>query len=269
MDIKDRIKSHYKLWSNSNGLGNDFNGLRSEGLYAYSTISALLRHYPLAKLEKSRILDFGSGTGRLAKLLIPKTKEYVCSDISDLYISDCKKNLKNFNNVTFYTIDNPPFLEFNDNYFDFTFSYLSLLGYKKEEYKKTLLEIDRVSKNFALHIGNIQDYELGILSTGELVPMGIITLSIEELKELFNQKNYIFEILSPEPSIHPGSLFIFKVADNLNLHLEFGPHIYEKASKTNLFIGRNGELINKKNFLNITLLQIFKFFKKKFFRLFK
>ena len=149
MNTKERINYHYKIWP-VNGLGDDFNGIRSNGIYAYSTVSTLLRHYPFDKLSDSRILDFGSGTGRLAKLIAKYTKEYICADISPLYLRDCKKELREYENCQFHEIENNPYLDFRDNYFDFSFSYLSMCAPHKEEFKQNLIELDRVSRNFSI-----------------------------------------------------------------------------------------------------------------------
>jgi len=264
MDSKN-LENQYKIWPG--GLGNDFNGLRTNGIYAFSTVSVIFRHYPLYKINGSKILDFGSGSGRLAKLIAPHSKEYYCSDISPLFLDDCKKNLNKIPQCKYYQIKNPPYLDFEDNFFEFSFSYLSLIVNDKQILKKTIEEIDRVSQNFCLHIGNIKDFELGsLLNKKELVPMGKNTLSIEDLKMLFNKQEYIFEILSPEPSIHPGSLFLYKISENLKLHLKFGPHIYEKGSKTFYNFNKKGIRYYLKEILNIKLIQIIKYFKIKLYK---
>lgn len=196
MILEEYINKQYKNWS-SNGLGNDFDGYRTTGIYAFSTISAILRHYNLENLKNSRVLDFGSGTGRLANLIIPYTKEYICADISDLFLNDCKENLKSYKNCLFHKIEDSPNLNFDDDFFDFSFSYLSLFAENKINLQNTLKEIDRVSKNFCLQIGDIKDYDLGILGKKDRQFRFGIGLSIPELKKLFRKDNYIFEILSP------------------------------------------------------------------------
>lgn len=263
MNIQDRIESHYKRWT-SNGLGDDFGGLRTNGIYIYSTISSLFRHYPLHKLSDTKILDFGSGTGRIAKLIVEDVKEYVCADISPLFLNDCKNNLKEHKNCQFHQIRNTPLLDFKDNYFDFSFSYLSLYDYSKEEYKKNLLEIDRVSRDFAVRLCGINDYDLGFFARRKALSKLNCKCTFDELRELFKTKNYIFEVLQPEPKVHSGCLFLYKISENLDLHLKFGPHIYEKALNADICLSPDHRhLTNLKNILDISPLQCMKFLKRK------
>ena len=245
-------------------MGNDFNGLRSNGIYIYSTISTIFRHYSLQKLSQSKILDFGSGTGRLAKLIAADVKEYTCADISPLYLNDCKNKLKEYKNCQFHLIKNSPNLDFNNNHFDFTFSYLSMVSYSKDEYKKNLLEIDRVSKNFSIMLCGVRDYDLGFFARQKAFLNLDCVCEYSELKELFSKKNYIFEILKPEPKVHSGCLFLYKISDNIKLHLKFGPHIYEEALNANINLtDKHRNLNTLKNILDISPLQYLIYIKRR------
>jgi len=249
------------------GIKNHYEGLRTDGLYSFSAISAILRHYPLEKIKDSKILDYGAGAGRLAKLISPYSYEYYCSDISAKFLKDCKNNLIDIPQCKYHQILNPPYLNFEDNYFEFTFSYLSLFLDTKDLFKKAILEIDRVSQNFCINLGNIKHFELGpLLNKKELLPMGNSCLSIEEIKEIFNSDNYIFEILSPEPSVHPGSLFLYKVSKDAEIHLKFGPHIYEKGSHHYINMHKIKILGSFKKLLSIKPIEFIKYLKIKIFK---
>ncbi len=259
MNIQDKINRDYKIWP-INGLADDFGGLRTNGIYLYSTISTLFRHYPLHKLADTKVLDFGSGTGRLAKIIVEDVKEYVCADISPLFLNDCKNNMKDYKNCQFHQIKNTPLLDYEDNYFDFSFSYLSLGSFSKEEYKKKLLEIDRVSSNFALMLCTIKDYDLGFFARRNALSNLNCMCTFDELREIFKTKNYIFELLQPEPKVHPGCLFLYKISEDLDLHLKFGPHIYEKALNADICLSPNHRYLRiLKNILDISPLQCIKF----------
>lgn len=264
MDFKKHAQNDYMIFP-QDGLVDNFDGLRSVGLYAFSTVSVIFRHYSLDKIRNSRILDFGSGSGRIAKLISPHSKEYYCADISPSFLKDCKENLINVPQCKFYEIKNPSNLDFEDNFFEFTFAYLSIRLDNKILLKKTLLEIDRISKNFCLDIGDIKDFDLGpLLSKKELVGRGKASISIEELNELFNSEKYIFEILSPEPLAHRGTLFIYKISDNLKLHLKFGPHVYEKGSKAYINTHEIKTFAYIKKLLDIKPIQIIRYLKRIF-----
>ena len=264
MDLEDRINHHYRIWP-QNGLGNDFNGLRTHGIYAYSTISTIFRHFPLGNLSKSRILDFGSGTGRLSKLIVDHVKEIICADISPLYLKDCKKNLKEYKNCQFHEIKNTPLLGFEDNFFDFSFSYLSInQNQTKEEFKKCLLEIDRVSKNFAIRLCRIKNYDLGVFAKRKAFSNLECLCCFEELNELFAKKNYIFEVLDPEPKVGSGALFVYKISDDIDLHMKFGPHRYEQALNLNVDLLSRGSLLSCFfDILSISPLQYLKYLSRK------
>ena len=75
--------------------------------------------------------------------------------------------------------------------------------------------------------------------------------------------NYIFEILKPEPMVHSGCLFLYKISDNLNLHLKFGPHIYEKVLNENINLSVKHKNLNTiKNILSISPLQYLLYIKR-------
>lgn len=84
-------------------------------LYGKSLYGAFANRLPLK--EGDKVLDFGCGMGTVAYYAakILATGSLTCLDISERWLEACRKNLKNYHNITFIQADFPvPANEFFD-----------------------------------------------------------------------------------------------------------------------------------------------------------
>lgn len=78
--------------------------------------------FPLDKLNKDKVgFDFGCGSGRWAKFILPKVKKLVCIDASNEALKVAKENLKYFDNCEF-ECSTPTEMKIKDNSMDFGYS---------------------------------------------------------------------------------------------------------------------------------------------------
>ncbi len=90
------------------------------------------------------VLDVGCGLGTHAIMLSKYCKEVIGIDHSDAILAKCKKNVEGIANIKLLKM-NARALEFDDNYFDETFSLFNTLGIM-EEPLPVLKEMKRVTK---------------------------------------------------------------------------------------------------------------------------
>lgn len=112
----------------------------------------LMRRLPWSDTKDMIILDIGCGIGRMEKFLSPLFKEVYGVDVSKEMIKRGKKQLKNCKNVIFQNCNGKDLKMFEDNMFDFVFSYTTfqhvpgyiVWSYCKEAYR--VLKPDGVFK---------------------------------------------------------------------------------------------------------------------------
>ena len=188
---------------------------RITGIHAINTVIALTKHLRHGILERMTFLDYGCGTGRLAKFLAPLCRNIICTDISSKFLETAKGYLSEFQNVD-YLLVNPecPKIPSQDGEIDFVYSYASLSYTTEHNFWAALNEIDRVSKNFCVQINSTPNE-----TPEKIIPDTSVGKNIFEIQgyrpksatlfERFPESNYFIERLTPE--IREGDRFFFKI----------------------------------------------------------
>ena len=219
---------------------NDQN-LRTTGVYAMATLHCLTRNFPIQNLINSTVMDFGSGSGRLANLFAPYVKKVICAEVSDKFLDRSRENLAEFSNVEYLLVESPPKFDFRNEEIDLVYSYASLGSMPdKKVFFKTINQIDRISKNFCLEIPRVpQNPKTNfILSNLDYFDTRLLESFVPDDKTIqsyFESESYFIEYLAPEPSARGRNRFFYKVQhSNLHQILYFGPETYEKVQHFDL-----------------------------------
>ena len=241
--VTSAIRKHYErhYFDLPGGIGSGSNSSRFEGDILFSTLASLFRHFDLFKLKNSIVMDFGCGSGRLAKFVAPLVRKIYLVDISPKFLEDAKLNLAGNSNVEYVLVDSPPLG--NLPKVDFTFSYASLECIpNKTRFFKTIDAIDQNSKQFALSLG-YQTYNSNEFSEDSILKKNLVGKidyfpSLDELHSLYNKSPYLIEKLTPEPNVREFNTLFYKVDANsfkarkiLGPHLMLSPQIGPKIGK--------------------------------------
>lgn len=177
-----------------------------------------------------RVLEIGSGSGRLLKIVAPYVKEAIGIEYEYLQVKDAEKFLQNTNNVkvVFTHAQNMPY---PDNHFDLTFCVFNTLGNQNNDKFRVLQEMKRVTKKegkiiLSVYAENATTYQLELY---------------EKWRNIFKQQGFLVTI---------------KNADNFTLMLNEGHQllISERFSKEKL-----ARLISDAGFRNFTIQNLTEF----------
>ncbi len=227
--------NNYKMfWDNWHDVSNANETLttsdpdRLSGRYVYSTIATLLRHINIDNLHEHTILDYGCGTGRLAKHLAPICRQLIAVDVSPKMLATAQARLSAYHNVSYILADPSRPLSIGDRVVDFTFSYAAL-GYfgGSAKFWFTIDEIDRVSKSFALQLHALTNEDPDtVLTIDHSADQDIHRLSCyrpseKTIKKRFSHAKYIIE--RHEPDIRGRDMFFYKIDRSfLPVYLKYG-----------------------------------------------
>lgn len=199
---------------------------RLTGRYINTTIATLLRHINIDDLHQHTILDYGCGTGRLAKHLAPICRQLIAVDVSPKMLATAQSRLSAYHNVSYILADPSRPLSIGDRVVDFTFSYAAL-GYfgASAKFWFTIDEIDRVSKSFALQLHALTNEDPDTVLTidhsadQDIHSMSCYRPSEKTIKKRFPHAKYIIE--RHEPDIRGKDMFFYKI-DRSCLYLKYG-----------------------------------------------
>ncbi len=105
----------------------------------------------------SIVLDLGCGIGAVAKRLAPHCKELYAVDVSEVYLRRAKRYLASSRNVIVLRVDGETLSCFQNDTFDFIYSWYVLVHLRKESVKNYLKEAHRILKQggiFYFHLPN-------------------------------------------------------------------------------------------------------------------
>ena len=103
-------------------------------------------NFILQSLKKDfKVLEIGSGSGRLLKIVAPHVREVVGIEHEYLQVKDAEKFLHDIKNVKVFYTDARD-IPYPDNYFDMTFCILNTFGNQNADKFRVLQETKRVTK---------------------------------------------------------------------------------------------------------------------------
>lgn len=184
---------------------------RFTGRFAQRTIRTLLRHQRLSELRWKTVLDFGCGTGRLAKFIAPLCQRLICYDVSSAMMSGARTYLAGISNVEFLIADGSHL-----PHVDFVYSYAAL-GYEPnvDSFWRTMAELDRAAEAFCLHFHKIaNEYpdmskSVECVDPGDAYAVAAYRPSVNTLQRRYPEPRYWIERRRPdvrgrEPFLYKG-----------------------------------------------------------------
>lgn len=124
---------------------------RVTGRYAHQTVDVLLRHVDAAGLREATALDYGCGTGRLARLIAPRCGWLICADIVPEIVDECRRRMRGNQTCGFLAVDGVSLAP--DRAVDFVYSYAAIQYLNRaEEFWDTVALIDTLADSFCLHL---------------------------------------------------------------------------------------------------------------------
>ncbi|RKY84731.1 hypothetical protein DRQ09_08195 [candidate division KSB1 bacterium] len=141
--------------------------------------------------EKSKVLDVGCGIGRVEKYLSDFVDEVYGIDISEVMISKAKRNVDK-KNVYFYVNDGSDLKMFDNDFFDFAFSFFVFQHISRKVAVSYIKEIFRVLKEKGKFLCQFQykDEDNDVKDPDENHPWGIRLYSEKEIRELAKKGNF-------------------------------------------------------------------------------
>jgi ubiquinone/menaquinone biosynthesis C-methylase UbiE len=97
--------------------------------------------------KHSTVLEIACGIGRVSRFVAPRCKHLYCTDILEEALTEVKKNLQGFENVSFKKTNGYDLREFDADYFDCVYSFTAFFHFDFELVVNYFNEIKRVLKS--------------------------------------------------------------------------------------------------------------------------
>jgi SAM-dependent methyltransferase len=126
---------------------------RMKGCHTYATLATLLRYVEIEHLRNMRVVDYGCGTGRLARLIAPLCGHLTLVDVSVEALKECQRRFGHLSHVEYRLVDGS---DWNiPEAVDFVYSYAALIYFSHaDSFWRTIEGIDRRADAFAVHLHN-------------------------------------------------------------------------------------------------------------------
>ncbi|MBL8039177.1 MAG: class I SAM-dependent methyltransferase [Nitrospira sp.] len=129
---------------------------RMKGCHAYATLATLLRFVEIEHLRDMRVVDFGCGTGRLARLIAPFCRQLILVDVSVEALQECQKRFGHLSNVEYRLVQGSNWVI--PDKVDYVYSYASLIYIcDADAFWRTVEGIDTGADAFAIHLHSTID----------------------------------------------------------------------------------------------------------------
>ena len=137
------IEEQKNLWNNPNNWTNDGN---EWSIYFGTTENLWNKIYPKFKdYITGNVLEIAPGFGRMTEYLLKYTKNLSIIDLNDICIEKCKQRFDN--RINNYIVNDGKTLNFDDDSFDFIFSFDSFVHMTEDVIESYITEIYRTLKN--------------------------------------------------------------------------------------------------------------------------
>lgn len=126
---------------------------RMKGCHAYTTLATLLRYVEIDHLRDMRIVDYGCGTGRLARLIAPFCRHLTLVDVSVEALMECRRRFGHLSHVEYRLVDGSDWVI--PEAVDHVYSYAALIYFSDaDSFWRTIEGIDRRANTFSIHLHN-------------------------------------------------------------------------------------------------------------------
>jgi SAM-dependent methyltransferase len=126
---------------------------RMKGCHAYTTLTTLLRYVEIEHLRDMRVVDYGCGTGRLARLIAPFCRHLTLVDVSVEALKECRRRFGHLSHVEYRLADGSDWVI--PEAVDHVYSYAALIYFSDaDSFWRTIEGIDRHADSFAIHLHN-------------------------------------------------------------------------------------------------------------------
>ena len=147
----------------SSGWINSYNNKQFEVLEIKELVDNVVTKISHKLNKDSVVLEIGSGSGLIAKVVAPQVKKYICSDISDVILEKSKAMLaeNNINNVEFIQIDDKNTFNLHEKVDVIVINSVVQFYFNYSELEKVILNcLDILNDDGIIFIGDIRDPEL-------------------------------------------------------------------------------------------------------------
>jgi SAM-dependent methyltransferase len=126
---------------------------RMKGCHTYDTLATLLRYVALEHLRDMRVVDYGCGTGRLARLIAPFCRHLTLVDVSAEALTECQRRFGHLSHVEYRLADGSDWVI--PEAVDYVYSYAALIYFSDaDSFWRTIEGIDGRADAFAIHLHN-------------------------------------------------------------------------------------------------------------------
>ncbi len=126
---------------------------RMKGCHTYATLATLLRYVEIEHLRDMRIVDYGCGTGRLARLIAPFCRHLTLVDVSVEALMECQRRFGHLSHVDYRLVDGSDWAI--PEAVDHVYSYAALIYFSDaDSFWRTIEGIDGRTDTFSIHLHN-------------------------------------------------------------------------------------------------------------------